>query len=396
MCNSCESETIIEHELCAECLEKLPECEECGNKIPEDKDTFSVCGNEYCEDCFHDLPYCNHCEETVLETNEHNICSDCDRNYCSCINCNDYVLSDDCLLDSNDDPVCESCQEEGCIPYDDSSWYPYDDLTYRDGEHWLNPPSRTIELYHNGNKEKILGSNSGRYVGFELEMVPKENRFILAEEIISLENFICEEDGSLYDIDGYDDEDSETMGFEAISNYGDLDVILKLAEELCDTISGKAISHDGKGCGLHVHVTKSSNYTTAKMICFWNDPENEDFIREFARRASHFASKDSDKCIKNFEENNYDWYCEFDGKYNIVNVTDRTVEVRAFRGTTKKERLLACIELSYYTHEYCKGCSTVTDLTWKKFMEWLPEESVWIKPYLVSRNFKFEDELVCA
>lgn len=386
MCNNCDNEEVVEQELCQPCLDNLSECEECGEKILDEQSSFTVCGNEYCESCHNNLPYCHHCEETVLEVNEHNICDGCDYDYCNCEYCNSYVLTDSTLYDSNDDYVCESCQENGCIPYDSSAWYHFDDLTYHDGEYYVTPPSSGICSYHSCEKEKISGSNSGNYVGFELEIIPKIDRDELAEKVLELENLHCEEDGSL-------DDD----GFEIISNYGDLDVVLKLAERVCNTVSGKAISHDTSCCGLHVHLSKYTNFTTAKMICFWNDPDNDDFIMEFARRSgSTYAEKDSSKCISNFNDKDYGWYYDFEDKYNIVNVTHRTVEVRAFRGTTKKERLLACIELSYFTHEYCKECDKIKDLTWKKFMEWLPEKSVWIKPYLESRKFNMKGEEVCA
>lgn len=387
MCDICEKEfeeeentnVVDDKVVCDSCLSNLNTCHSCEEKTTHD---FTLGGKNYCEGCENDLPFCDNCQETVEETNEHGICPSCEDEYDTCI-CGEYVRVDDCLTDIHDNIVCPSCQEDGTIPDDSDRWYSFDDIYYHENDDgWYTyPPSEIILPYHYGEKFKIKGSNSEKYVGFELEVVPKVDRDELAQSVLDLGNFCCEEDGSLYD-----------DGFEIISNYGDLEVVLQLANDLADTLQGKAISHDTSCCGLHVHLTKKdSDYANSKMVVFWNDAENNDFIKEFSRRDSIYAVRQSHKNKYNLQ--NAACYSDFLEKnhYDIVSVTDHTMEVRAFKGTIHKPRLLACIELSYYTYEYCSQPNVYAyDLTWSKFLTWLGDRSTYILPYLQSRQFELQ------
>jgi hypothetical protein len=381
-----ETQSIDNQDICESCVENLNKCCNCDRPIMDlykSADNY----NNYCSECYSDLPICNHCEEIVSETNSDDHCVDCADLFCECVYCSSTVLETDTVLDSDNDYVCEDCQDDGCEPVDDNYWHPYENLfRHSDGEWYTYKEVGAINDYHDSDISRIPGSSSGNYVGFELEIVPKHDRNELAEEVYEIGELHCEEDSSL------DDE-----GFEIISNYGDLSKVLHLASELSNLLKGNAYSHDTSCCGLHVHLTKSDEFNNAKMIVFWNDPDNRSFIKLFARRESrNYAAFDGNKNKKTLPKNSNE--CQSfnyqDDKYKAVRVTSKgTIEVRAFKGTIRKETLLACIELAYYSYEYCKIVNSGEDLTYQKFLNWLPEGSKHIKPYLEEKDF-FKKELV--
>ena len=399
ICEHCDNEsesltTVGNTECCNSCIESFPQCFSCEKKTIE---TTTVENNEYCEDCYNELPYCSHCEETVTEVDEHNHCPDCEDNYCSCSRCYDNVSVDSVVYDSCDEAICPSCQEDGTIPEDDDYWYHYDDLTYseRDGCYFAHRTnSGGIQEYHSAPRQKIEGSFSGKYVGFELEVVPLQDRDTVAESLISkIENIVCENDGSI-DCDNHEYEED---GFEVISNYGELDKVLEIASKVVDELDNKAVSFEAGCCGLHVHVSRVQDvYNNAKFVVFWNDSENWNFLKQFTHRDnSCWARRKTDKnkgMLKSSSgSKTYNYFIDNDDKYELVRVCDRTVEIRGFKGTLHKPRLLACIELAYYTYEYCKLDICVDKLDWKDFMEWLPEESKYIRSYFETRKDKIKE-----
>ena len=387
-CENCQKDEVETQEienknLCLECVEELVFCYCCGNKTIEPLDCET---EDYCPSCYSDLPACDHCSEIVPSVDDNNHCEDCAKDFCECRYCGETVSNDYVCYDDDGDNVCEACQESGCIPEDSSSWFSYDNLYLHEseGNYYTYEESRSIGQYHYSETCKISSSRSGKYCGFELEIIPNDDRDELATEILELKDLHCEEDSSL-------DDD----GFEIISNYGDIDDVLHLASELSNTLKGNAKSHDTDCCGLHVHLTKTNDFDNAKMIVFWNDPDNRKFIKKFTRRESKdYAAFDSDKSKKNLPKEDFEEFNTQDCKYKSVRITYKgTIEVRAFKGTTLKTTLLACIELAYYSYEYCKTVTSGEDLTYQKFVNWLPEESVHIKPYIASKNF---GDLLCV
>jgi hypothetical protein len=399
ICEHCDNEyeSLVEVNnvnCCNSCVESFPVCCNCEEKTIE---TTTVEGNEYCESCLGDLPFCCHCEETVTEVDNDNHCNDCQEHYCDCVYCNSNVHIDTVVYDREGDEVCEYCQQDGTIPEDDDSWYNYDYLYYseRDGLYYAHKqPNDGIQEYHSCIRQKIEGCISGKYVGFELEVVPIDDRDEVAEYLLSkVENIVCENDGSISE----DNHEYDQDGFEIISNYGDLDNVLEIASNVVDNIKDKAVSFEAGCCGLHVHVTnKNITYDNAKFVVFWNDVENWEFLKQFTHRDNNsWAKRQTHKnksLLKSKNDNlSYRYFVTNDDKYELVRVTNNTLEVRGFKGTLHKPRLLACIELAYYTYEYCKLDISIDNLCWKQFMEWLPEDSKYIRPYFETRKDKIKN-----
>jgi hypothetical protein len=391
----CESESLVtvsDQECCSSCVDSFSRCEDCDEKTIE---TTTVDGNEYCEDCYNSLPYCSHCETTVLETDENSHCESCAEHYSDCARCGCNVFDNgNHPNDVNGDIVCDDCQEYGCIPEDSEYWYNFNDLTWSDHNdcYYLEPPDESIGGYHSSARHQIEGSTSQKYVGFELEVVPLNDRYEVAEDLLkNVSNIVCENDGSI----GAGDHDFEEDGFEVISNYGELYQIIDIAKGVVQNLNGKAVSFEAGCCGLHVHLTKDKSvYNNAKFVVFWNDVDNWPFIKQFTHRDNSSwckrritKNKESLKLVKNNEYNEFMWSRD---KYELIRFTDHTVEIRGYKGTLHEPRLLACIELSYYTYEYCKLDICIDKLNFRDFMEWLPEESRYIRPYFDTRMDKIK------
>jgi hypothetical protein len=152
-------------------------------------------------------------------------------------------------------------------------------------------------------------------------------------------------------------------------------------------------------CGLHVHIDSRAftPMTLGKFLMFINDDNNADFIRSLAGRhpktdsqARHYCAADDQSALTNPKT-------AVKGKdsarYRMVNVCNmdrdemtrlgidhykfdtsgrkfNTVELRIFRASLKKERLLAQIEFTHAAVMFVRSAS-YRDLTHGAFKGWL-------------------------
>lgn len=157
-------------------------------------------------------------------------------------------------------------------------------------------------------------------------------------------------------------------------------------------------SWDAGNCGMHVHIDSRafSALTLGKFLMFYNQPGNAAFIRGIAGRhpddggaAGQYAgaikgqATESPTQVKSCTENR--------SRYVMVNVTNlniheqlrlnvetsrdckgsySTVEVRIFRGTLRKPRLLAQIEFAHASVAFCRAASW-QELDGAAFKHWL-------------------------
>lgn len=367
-CQNCNCETESLHELgtaevCENCFEDLDVCEECECLVEKNNGN-----NEYvsvCDDCKWDYN-CPACGD-VSENTGGSLCSCCEDEYFYCGHC-DSLTDNYNGIETPDCTICEYCGRDGTVPEDSEYWYSYDDL-YEHSNGFYYTYEEIIDglkSYHSGTRVKLEGSDSGKYVGFELEVESENNRKCSVDKV-KHEDLYLEQDGSL-----------NHMGFEIITKYGDLNPVLELAEHIVSEIGDCCKSHYGENCGLHVHVSKiDCRMTNAKMLVFWNQKSNKDFVELFARRY------DSQYCmVSDIGEEDLEITSNIFPRHSIVNVCFNTVEVRAFRGTLRLSTLLACIELAYYSYEYCKVCNG-SRLHYSYFLQWLKgQDSNYIFPYL--------------
>ena len=164
-------------------------------------------------------------------------------------------------------------------------------------------------------------------------------------------------------------------------------------------------------CGLHVHIDSRAftPMTLGKFLMFINDDNNADFIRSLAGRhpktdtqARHYCAADDQSVLTNPKT-------AVKGKdsarYRMVNVCNmdrdemtrlgidhykfdtsgrkfNTVELRIFRASLKKERLLAQIEFTHAAVMFVRSAS-YRDLTHGAFKGWLAK-SYALYPHLAA------------
>lgn len=150
-------------------------------------------------------------------------------------------------------------------------------------------------------------------------------------------------------------------------------------------------------CGMHVHIDSRAftALSLGKFLMFYNDGRNMDIIRRVAGRhplrdsqARSFANTLDQKDVANPAKVKKGAGTH---RYRIVNLTNlsgaeqerlkqpaqrdskgsySTVEVRIFRGTLKKERLLAQIEFAHASVMFCRVTSW-NELNEREFLKWL-------------------------
>ena len=283
---------------------------------------------------------------------------DCDR-------C-DMVISSELQNSAiNDDLLCDNCINNEIHCDDCDTWY--EDSDDHDCRPFINARSRLVHSY--GYKpDPLFFGNSPYYLGLELELECKsadwETAATTARDMIG-ERAYLKGDGSL------------DNGFEIVSHPHSLnqfqndfpwEVLDKLQELGCR-------SWNTKTCGIHVHVGRSAfNAATneqrdthqIKFIKLIYD--NKDYVQRFAGRKSSWAKFDDQGNIVRKVKLGY----QSAARYSAVNVENpMTLEVRVFRGTLRKERVLANIEFVHAAVEYTRNLKIVpkdNPFSWTSFI----------------------------
>lgn len=279
---------------------------------------------------------------------------------------------------SNGDPVCQTCIREGqaVAPADgDGLLYPRGSLFPYDGSYYLMPhvSSRGGDLVrgHGSFRPFYLGRPNpqkpdGLYAGMELEVVSLTDRNQLAEHINAKRMVgkycLLETDGSL----------PGDTGLEIVTGHGEIGHHSELARELCAAIHGKARSHSTNCCGLHVHVSRlgADSYRLARMVVFWNSPDNRPLVELVARRyGASFCANKREKAV--YDRTRLADLSHNQDRYEMVNLQNsHTVEVRAFRGTTRYETIMACISMAMSTWRFCRRMPKPAQLNTVSFLGW--------------------------
>jgi hypothetical protein len=236
----------------------------------------------------------------------------------------------------------------------------------------------------------MVGSSTSYKIGTELE-IEFPNRGS-QRDFVSLitENFRtseahCKSDGSL-----------GTYGVEVVTGYGGWQDMSPIATKVCTL----ALSCDGKShltdsCGQHISVARSdmSCEQQARFVVFFNHPDNQDVLKEFARRSEvHWArvcrDKHDDAFIANSKSNGRVPRGE---KYEAVNCNhDTHLEVRIFKGSLRAATVIARMALVHLVAQYCEKDITASDLRMPRFLEWVASqdgpEATSVKEYLVHRK----------
>ena len=299
--------------------------------------------------------YCDHCEETVRLSYTQRF--DGSR-YCnSCIESNVFTC-DDCgdeYWDGNHN-YCSAQDEEE----DESIIHSY---SYRPSPYFIGSGK-----YHLGFELEVEARNGSRYEGAEI-----------AQNTLGATAYM-KDDGSLSD------------GFEIVTHPHTLEKYQKEFkwEVLTKLKSEGYRSWNTTSCGLHVHVSRtafgiggdpwSMGITTGsreKIILSRQSHElrfmkliydNQRQVERIAGRSNNNYAAFNDKGrlvrkVKYGEQNN--------GRYSAINTeNDATIEVRVFKGSLRKERILSAIEFVTASVEYTRDLKVTPKnqaLTWLAF-----------------------------
>lgn len=327
--------------ICANCRDYYYiECEDCGRLMHEwDVRTVDE-DRSLCEDCAGDYYTCDHCEEMYSEYNiavntlSLTLCGHCyNEYYFTCEGCGDvYHLDDGEYL--NGDYYCYYCADD-----------------YRD----------CIHSYSHKPVPVFYGGAAG--YGVELEIDDGDSKQDAAEDIQEAggEHIYIKEDGSL-----------SYMGMEIVTHPATLEYHVKHFpwQDICHVALAYGYrSHDTDTCGLHIHASRElfgntdieRDLTIAKIMLLV-DRWYESHIRRFARRNIHNMRRWADKPNADIKPGDNDTDAIHKSKkhagdrYRAVNLCNyHTVEFRFFRGTLKRDTIIASIQWVDTIINYCRN-----------------------------------------
>lgn len=316
-------------------------CEDCNRLIPnEDAIIVNYSTRLICRECADDYYTCDHCgrlfDERYIEidTSEMTLCRCCYHDYYfTCAGCCEVCHLDDseCI---DDYLYCSACAEDR---------------------------RSSIQPYSYKPDPVFYGGNAG--YGLELEIDEGNCREDAAKEIIQAgkNHIYIKADGSL-----------SSEGMEIVTHPATLDYHVNRFpwSEICDTaLSYGYRSHDTTTCGLHIHASRSlfgdtaleQDLTIAKIMLLidrWYD----DYIVRFSRRDLSRMRDWADKPNAGIQPEDDDTAAVHKSKrsatdrYKAVNLCNRhTIEFRFFRGTLKRDTIIASIQWTDTIIRYCRN-----------------------------------------
>jgi hypothetical protein len=394
------------NEVCPECLNDYCECTECGCLEPVDEMTL-INDEWYCEYCRDQkFEQCDDCGEYVentthIEGNNNDVCDDCLQKYQQCDDCGenfqDYQINGDGETD-----VCDSCYEEkyvrctdcGSIILRDNANYDEWSEEYYCDDCYNN---RGIIKDYNYKPDPIFYGSSkyNAFYGIELEIDKGGESCSNAQEILNIANLTdvlayCKHDGSICN------------GFEIVTHPCSIQYHIKNFpwEDICSKARDmEYMSHNTGTCGLHVHISKKGfgdNETEqdlgiAKLLLIFEN--NWKQIVKFTRRTEGQLNEWANRYGRRLGEdhNNLLNRAKGAGRYFAVNLQpSKTVEIRAFRGTLKKDTLIASIQFcdilvnicnTYPLEDIQDVCfktfvSVAEDLGYPEFVQYVAERNI--------------------
>jgi len=314
------------------------------------------------------------------------------------------------------DTWCESCFNEDAVYVedrdeywcrDDAYWSDRHDAYYsydRDDEDDDNgDPDDLLDystnvLNHISPDAKIKSSPHGEFLmGIEFEMTT-EGRVTAAVDDVRYQlggsYCVCKYDGSLSD-----------GGLEIVTAPRGLPEHIRRFKAW--NVNSSYRAWDRKCCGMHIHIDSHAftQMTLGKFIMFINDRNNMEFIRKIAGRhperddqARTYAAAESQDVLVNpskaVKGKSYERYRMVNLQNLSVRESNRlgfgnrfdegrydTVEVRIFRASLKKERLLAQIEFTHAAVMFCRVASW-RELNQTTFLKWLKGSAAGLYPHL--------------
>lgn len=349
------------------------------------------------------------------------------------------LVWDSHYLDGSDAHACSVCWEDRSVvrmAVDDDCYYWRSDLYYWESDEEYHVEPEPEDDYNNSDPDdnerhadRLMGystntmniltkdasfqtkSDGDFHMGLEIETVndeyERDGRVKRVREELGSDYVIAKTDGSLPD-----------NGLEFVTRPTSLKThVAKLGSWEASRRGLTAWNH--RSCGMHVHVDAGAftALTLGKMIQFYNNRANVDFIRGIAGRhpsrdeqARSYAgwdlrdendTKTPTKALKGKPAG---------ARYSMINLCNLsrrsairlgltashgggrydTVEIRVFRASLRKERLLAQIEFVHAAIVFCRSAS-YHNLTGEAFLAWMPKHAhdyPWLAKWLNVRPHK--------
>lgn len=340
----------------------------CGAVIDMDVDDYVIVGEEaYCDT--HTF-MCNCCNDVCPDIQEHETysgyCSSCGDSMFTCDRCGNTEDESDNYPVSGD-AWCHSCWENVSRHCDvcDNDYNPYDEPCCRVGHDVRDYSYKPYPEFH--WVENDPDADRHVFMGFELEV---ESNTVIRDgpELVN---------GILGDLAYFKEDGSLSDGFEIVTHPMTLAYAHSMDWSWTRGLLDRGYrSWDEDSCGLHVHVDRRAfngrlhQYSFTLLLM-----RNKALSYLVAgRQGNSYASFDKDvrreipKQMKG-QHNNAQ-------RYSAVNVLPTsTLEIRMFKGSLKKERILAALEYVHSAVEYSRGARSGVGaeeyLTAPAFIQWL-------------------------
>jgi len=355
-------------------------CYECGEELVDMDSIYHIGGGDYiCQEC-HDMyyAYCDDCGRLVYEGDAVSVedgmrlvCSDCESYYYICDHCGSLYRDEDLAVNNYQITLCEHCYSDhyftcpGC-----HGVYDIDEGTYLDDEYFCyecadeRMYTTCIMSYSYKPAPIFFGGHAAGY-GVELEIDDGDDKEEAARDIQSVagDHVYIKQDGSL-----------SYNGMEIVTHPATLEYHCNEFpwDDICDTaLSYGYRSHDTDTCGLHIHASRSlfgkseteQDLTIAKIMLLidqWYDT----YVVRFSRRDLSKMRRWADKPNVNIRRDDD----EIDAiekskssrgnRYKAVNICNsNTVEFRLFRGTLKRNTIIASIQWVDTIIRFCRNTS---------------------------------------
>jgi hypothetical protein len=334
-----------------------------------------------CENCYVQCDWCGElCREgdsTMIGCDD--ICPRClDVSCFMCARCNNWTHEDDCVMvgetryDSNS--WCAICADAR------SSWCESCDVHHPDGF----SPCIGSDLINNYSYKPMpvfykapndIDADRNLYMGFELEVECRNADIDTAAETV-IDSFgdlvYLKEDGSL------------SHGFEIVTHPMTLAYAKSLSmDALGELIRQGVRSWNTDTCGLHVHVSRATFTNVAHQYAFTLLLMRNRALSYVVagREGNHYARFDKSlrpaiaKWLKTKGDHSRGYPPE---RYAAVNTGNyATIEVRMFRGSLKRDRVLAALEYVHAAVEYSRSAPRAANdaateyLSAPAFIQWI-------------------------
>ena len=350
-------------------------CFECGKELQKPEAIYYIGGDEYiCEDCRDDYYLsCEDCGDLVREEDiiaiddgARYVCELCADNYYTCDHCRGLFSPDHIAVDTYYITLCSDCYDDYYFTCEDcGEVYHVDNARYIDDcvycESCASDHEADILPYSDKPKPIFFGDTRAGY-GLEVEIDNGNDREEAARDIQAAgeDHIYLKEDGSL-----------SYKGMEIVTHPATLDYHVNNFPwtDICDTaLSYGYRSHDTDTCGLHIHASRSlfgntemeRDLTIAKIMLLvdrWYDTHIVQFARRNLSKMQRWANKPNADIRP--EDDDFDAVSKSkktaDSRYKAVNLCNySTVEFRFFKGTLKRNTIIASIQWVDTIIKHCR------------------------------------------